>query len=232
MNANQLAPVRMGDRAPPLPSPPKESMMNDSIRVMRRPRRLCPARIAATIIATAALALLAAACGGGSPSSTGSAGGTPANSPSTNAQKALAFSQCVRARGVPNYPDPGSNGQVAKETAQQVGVSNSRLQAALDACQHLLPNTGNIDDNPAALSQWWSQMLRFTRCMHSRGVPNWPGPSPYPPDPVRPTFNLHAAGIGFHQGTQPGNIVNSPQIQAKVQQCESAVHQNVSGWYG
>jgi hypothetical protein len=210
-------------------------MMNDGTRVIRRPRRARPpaARTAAAIIATAALALLAAACSG-SPS-TGSGGspnaGGPANSPSTNSQKALAFSHCMRARGVPNYPDPGSSGGIVKETAQQLGVSSSQLQAALNACEHLLPNTGNIDDNPAALHRWWSQMQRFARCMHSHGVPNWPGPSPYPQDPVRPTFNLHAAGIGFHQGAQPGNIVNSPQIEAKVQQCESVVHQNVSGYF-
>ena len=48
---------------------------------------------------------------------------------------------------------------------------------------------------------------------------------------MRPTFNLHAAGIGFHLGAQPGNIVNSPQIEAKVRQCESVVHLDVSGWY-
>ncbi|HZC64730.1 MAG TPA: hypothetical protein VE464_24090 [Streptosporangiaceae bacterium] len=41
----------------------------------------------------------------------------------------------------------------------------------------------------------------------------------------------HAAGIGFHQGAQPGNIVNSPQTEAKVRQCESVVHLDVSGWY-
>ena len=67
--------------------------------------------------------------------------------------------------------------------------------------------------------------------MHAHGVPNWPDPSPYPQDRVRPTFDLHAAGIGFHQGTQPGNIVNSPQIEAKVRTCESVVHENVSGWF-
>jgi hypothetical protein len=201
--------------------------MNDNTRAMGRPRRARPACAAAAIIAAAALALLAAGCGS-SPSSTSPG----ANSPATNTEKAVAFSQCVRARGVPNWPDPGSNGQIPKETAQQAGVSNSRLQAALNACQHLLPSTGNVDDNPAALNQWWSQMLRFTRCMHSHGVLDWPGPSPYPPDPVRPTFNLNAAGIGFHQGAQFGNIVNSPQIQAKVQQCESVVHENMSGWYG
>src|SRR6185312_9666674 len=172
---------------------PEEGTMNDSTHVPRRPRRAGPppARTAAAIIATAALALLTAACSG-SPSSTGSGGSTnaggPANSPSTNSQKALAFSHCVRARGVPNYPDPGSSGGIVKETAQQLGVSNSQLQAALNACQHLLPNTGNVDDNPAALHQWWSQMLDFARCMHSHGVPNWPDPSPYPQDPVRPTF--------------------------------------------
>jgi hypothetical protein len=192
------------------------------------------ARTAAAIIATAALALLAAACGG-SPSSTGSGGspnaGGSANSSSANSQKALAFSRCVRSRGVPNYPDPDSSGAIAKETAQQLGVSSSQLQAALNACQHLLPNAGNIDDNPAALNQWWSLMLHFAQCMHSHGVPNWPGPSPYPQDPVRPTFNLQAADIGFHRGAQPGNIVNSPQIEAKVQQCDSVVHQNVSGWF-
>jgi hypothetical protein len=227
MNAEPARPVTRRRPGAATTQPAKEGMMTDSTRVLRRPR---PSRTVAPIIATAALALLVAACGS-SPSSTGSGAGTPASSPSTSTEKALAFSQCVRARGVPNWPDPGSNGQIPKETAQQMGVSNATLQTALNACQHLLPNTGNIDDNLAALNQWWSQMLRFTQCMRSRGVSDWPGPSQYPPDPVRPTFNLHAAGIGFHQGAQPGNIVNSPQIQAKVQQCESVVHENVSGWF-
>jgi hypothetical protein len=181
------------------------------------------------VIAAAALALLAAACGG-SPSSTGSGGSSNAGG-SASSQSAVAYSRCMRSRGVPNFPDPSSGGGVPKETAQQLGVSNSQLQAAQNACQHLLPNTGNIDDDPAALHQWWSQMLHFARCMHSHGVPNWPDPSPYPPDPVRPTFNLHAAGIGFHRGAQPGNVVNSPQIEAKVRQCDSVVHQDVSGWF-
>ena len=202
-----------------------EAKDRDSICVMRRPRRARPARTAAAIVA---VALLATACGG-SPSSTGSGGSS--NGGGAANQREVAYSHCMRSRGVPNFPDPSGSGGVPKETAQQLGVSNSQLQAAQNACQHLLPNTGNIDDNPAALHQWWSQMLHFSRCMHSHGVPNWPDPSPYPQDPVRPTFNLHAAGIGFHLGAQPGNIVNSPQIEAKVRQCDLVVHQNVSGWF-
>lgn len=207
--------------------------MNDSIRVMRRPQRARPrpARAAAAIIATAAVALLAAACGSGSGSPPSIGAGGSSNAGRSTSQKEVAYSHCMRSNGVPNFPDPSSSGGVPKETAQQLGASNSQLQAALNACQHLLPNTGNIDDNPAALHLWWSQMLHFARCMHSHGVPNWPDPSPYPQDPARPTFNLHAAGIGFHQGAQPGNIVNSPQIQAKVQQCESVLRQNFSGYF-
>jgi hypothetical protein len=186
------------------------------------------ARTAVAIIAAAGLALLAAACGG-SPHAAGSGGSSNAGGAAN--QREVAYSHCMRSRGVPNFPDPSGSGGVPKETAQQLGVSSSQLQAALNACQHLLPNTGNIDDTPAALHQWWSQMLHFSRCMHSHGVPNWPDPSPYPEDPVRPTFNLHAAGIGFHPGAQPGNIVNSPQIEAKVRHCDLVVHENVSGWF-
>jgi hypothetical protein len=211
-------------------------MMNHSTLVVRRSRRAWPPamRTAAAIIATAAVALLTAACSG-SPSSTGNgsspAAGGSASSPATSLQKAVAFSRCVRSRGVPNWPDPSSSGQIPKESAQQLGVSGARLQVALNACQHLLPDTGNVDDDPAALNQWWTEMRHFAQCMHAHGVANWPDPSPYPQDPVRPTFNLHAAGIGFHQGAQPGNIVNSPQIEAKVRACESVVHENVSGYF-
>ena len=187
------------------------------------------ARTVAAIITAAGLAVLMAACGG-SPSATDSGGSANAGG-SARSPSAVAFSGCMRSHGVPGFPDPSSSGGIPKETARQLGVSSLQLQAALKACQHLLPNTGNTDDNPAALHRWWSQMLHFAQCMHSHGVPNWPGPSAYSQDPQRPTFNLHAAGIGFHLGAQPGNIVNSPQIQAKVRQCESVVHLDVSGWY-
>jgi hypothetical protein len=46
--------------------------------------------------ALAATALLVGACGGG--------GGTPASAQLTNYQKALAYSQCMRAHGEPGLP--------------------------------------------------------------------------------------------------------------------------------
>jgi hypothetical protein len=118
-------------------------MMNDSIRVIRRPRLASPrtTRTAAAMIATAGLALLAAACA--SPSSTGPGGSSnaavAATIQSTSSQKTLAYSGCMRSHGVPNFPGPDSSGQIPKETAQQLGVSDSRLQAAQGACQDLWP---------------------------------------------------------------------------------------------
>jgi hypothetical protein len=181
---------------------------------MRRPRRARPptARTAAAIIATAALALLAAACSG-SPSSTGS-GGSPNAGGSANSQQ-LAFSRCVRSRGVLNFPDPTSSGGIPKETPQQLGVTSAQLQSAQSACIHLLPDGGS-GPTPAELQQSWSDMANFARCMRSHGVPNWPDPTRYPPHPERPTFNLQSVGID----------PNSPQISTKIHECEPLLHGN------
>ena len=213
---------------------PEEGMVNEGIRVMRRPWRGSQrwARTPAAIVVTVGLALLAACSGGSSSTGSGgpSTGGGATRSQSTNAQM-LAYSRCLRSHGLPNFPDPDSNGQLDKSkiTAQHLGVSDSQLQAAENSCQHLLPNSGG-GRTQAQLQQEWSDARKFSRCMQSHGVPNFPDPTPYPPHPEDPTFNLHAADIAFHHGSDD-NIVNSPQIEAKVQQCESLEHEHMSNWF-
>ena len=94
-------------------SQPEEGTMNDRARFMRRPRRARPpiSRTTTAMIA-AAVALLAAGCGGG-PSSAGS-GGSPAAGWSAGPTSAVAYSHCVRGHGVPSYPDPGGGGTLPK----------------------------------------------------------------------------------------------------------------------
>ena len=115
------------------------------------------------LIATAALALVTAACSG-SPSSAGS-GGSPHAGGSGTSPSAVAYSTCMRSHGVPNFPDPDSNGQVPKADPQLLGVSNSQLQAAQRTCQHLYPTSGgtlsasSLDSNatnPASVDRPWS----------------------------------------------------------------------------
>jgi hypothetical protein len=197
-------------------------MMNDSTRVKRRPRRAWPptARTVAAIIATAALALLAAACGG-SPSSAGS-GGSPNAGGSATSTSAVAYSRCMRSHGVPNFPDPTSSGQVPKASAQQFGVSSSQLQAAQRACQHLYPNNGGSfqqsiqqceetgDCPQAVVQQALNQGREFARCMRSHGVPNWPDPTT--DSQGRPFFDVSKAGMS-HAYT------HSSLIRTKAGEC-------------
>jgi len=148
------------------------------------------------LAAMASVALLTAACGG-SPSSTGSAGSSSgsANSP------LVAYSQCMRSHGVPNFPDP-AGGAPPKVTAQGLGVSSSRLQVAQGACQHLLPATGGSLSAssirqcylagvcPQALVQQALSAGRgLARCMRSHGEPYWPDPSI--DSQGRPLFNIN-----------------------------------------
>ena len=196
--------------------------MSDSGPVKPRLRRARPPtwRTTAAVIATAALAVLAAACNG-SPSLTG---GSPTAGGSADPTSAVAYSHCVRGQGVPNYPDPGSGGTLPKVSAQQLGVSNSRLQTAQRACQHLLPGTGGaLDANslrqceltgdcPRALVQQALNDGRIiARCMRSHGVANWPDPTT--DSEGRPYFDLSAHGFSRQQA-------HSPQIRVKVNECE------------
>ncbi len=200
--------------------------MNDSTRVIRRPWRAWPptARTAAAIIAAAVLVLLAAACSSGSSSSAGTGGSSHAGG-STNSPSAVAFSACMRSHGVPNYPDPDPGqppGDAPKVDPQRLGVSSSQLQAAQQACQHLLPNNGGAinadsiqqcmlasDCPPALVQQVLNEERNFAQCMRSHGVPNWP-------DPIidsqgRPVFAISISKNGFNP--------YSPQIWATGNEC-------------
>jgi hypothetical protein len=187
-------------------------MMNDSTGVMRR-----PGRTVAAIIATAAVALLAAAC-----SSSQSSAGSPHTGGSAASPSAVAYSNCMRSHGVPNFPDPGSGGTLPKTDARRLGVSDSQLQAAQRACQHQLPNADSFEQQaqqcflagncPQALVQQILTAGRtFARCMRSHGVPNWPDPSIGPQG--HPAFNLVPVGI-THSET------HSPPMITKIQECE------------
>jgi hypothetical protein len=111
----------------------------------------------------------------------------------------------MRSNGVPNWPDPNASGvfDKSKLTSQQLGASGSRVQAAQSACQHLLPNGGS-GRSPAQVQQMRAQGLRFSLCVRSHGVPNFPDPdsSGRIPDP---------APLGIDQG--------SPKFQAANQAC-------------
>jgi hypothetical protein len=184
--------------------------MNDSIRLTRRPWPRT-ARTATAIIATAALAMLTAACSG-SPSSAGS-GSSPSAGGSSSSPSAVDYSACMRSHGVPNFPDPNGSGEIPKVTAQQLGVSSSQYQTAQTACAHLLPNSGEVSQ--AEIQQMMSGMRGFAQCMRSHGVSNWPDPS------------TDRAGYPIFY-LQNKIDENSPQIVTTIHTCQPLLPQGGS----
>jgi hypothetical protein len=123
-----------------------------------------------------------AACGSGS-STPGAATGSTSTSPpaggSTQSTGLLAYSSCMRSHGVPNFPDPTSSGGIPKETQQQLGVSQSQLDAANGACLHLIPageSLGGTVTTPITAQQQ-QDYLKAAACMRSHGITNFPEPS-------------------------------------------------------
>ena len=89
-----------------------------------------PARAAALAAAMAGTALLSAACGGGPAAVNGAAG--------TAVARALAWAQCLRAHGAPNFPDPNSSGTFIVNPSD-----SSRFDApqhTRTACNYLRPH--------------------------------------------------------------------------------------------
>jgi hypothetical protein len=141
--------------------------MNDGAGGSRgRLRRPGPRRAGVLAAALAAIALLAAACGSNSAPDAGL----------TAYQQALAYSQCMRAHGVPSFPDPNSQGNfVLGARAGAKGPVISPLMARADnACKHLLPHDGVL--TAAQLKQATAKALRFVACMRTNGLPTMPDP--------------------------------------------------------
>lgn len=164
-------------------------------------------RTAVTIIATAGLALLAAACGGS------------AGSPGTSTQEngAIAWTHCMRSHGLSNLADETTN-TIKIPSAQQLGVSSSQLQAAETACQHLLPNGGQ-PPTQAEVQQQLDGMRSFSHCMRSHGIPSWPDPTIGANG--KPGFDL----IGIRGIPDE----NSPQFQSAIHKCGRLVPKSVGG---
>jgi hypothetical protein len=141
----------------------------------RRWRRAWPQRVG-LLAAVAGLALLTVACSSNS-SSTGTGGSPQAASVTPSAShQAVAFAQCMRAHGVPNYPDPGSvSGPI---NPSQLGVSDATYQSAKTTCTRLDPPPQQSAGLTTAQEQHvLGELLNFSRCMRSHGVPNFPDPN-------------------------------------------------------
>ena len=127
------------------------------------------------------IGLVGAGCGSDESSKSGAASGTDTARSSTatadnsadknlsKQEKAVKFAECMRANGVPNFPDPDPKG----EFNFGVDVTVEVWTKAVDACKALKP--------PGALSakrtpKEQSASLRFAQCVREHGVKDFPDP--------------------------------------------------------
>jgi hypothetical protein len=170
--------------------------------------------ILSSVVAVAAFALLAAGCGGGGSAGVASVASSTTAATTTTTQNGLvAFSGCMRSSGVPNFPDPqrlaGGN---LKLTIARLGASSPHFQAAMSACNHLLPNGGRGSQETAQQQRTrLADELSFARCMRSHGVAHFPDPTAQGDLSVE---RVQAQGIDVH----------SPAVLHVVQACLPASH--------
>jgi hypothetical protein len=76
-------------------------------------------------------------------------GGQPSQAQQqNNLKQALKYVACMRSHGVPDFPDPSSNGTY--NLPQSVNMQGSVYQAASNACQSLKPNSLFINQGPSS----------------------------------------------------------------------------------
>ena len=190
---------------------------------MRRWRKFASRRSWRALAVPSALAatgLVVAACGGGGSHSSGveSVRSTTSTTSASTAMQAgsvaasyaaeLRYSQCMRAHGVPNFPDPtidgGIFGGIAKLGPNVIDSASPQFAAADKACEHLDPNGG--DATAAQFQLQIEQDLKLTQCMRAHGVPNFP----------EPTVTNGGTAVGFN-----GSAIDprSPQFQRASSAC-------------
>ena len=91
----------------------------------------------------------------------------------------MKFSVCVRAHGVPDFPDPtiGSNGlpNFAGSPNRNASIDSPAGQGARKACQKDLPSLGLR--TPAQRATANTEALKYATCMRSGGVSDFPDPN-------------------------------------------------------
>jgi hypothetical protein len=126
------------------------------------------------------MALISGGCGSGASSATrapadtsnGASAGTTTGSSTTTLtaqEKAVKFAECMRANGVPHFPDPDSKGAVNFG----VDVTRDVWLKAIDACKALKP-PGALSSKRTPKEQATS--LRFAQCVRDHGVKDFPDP--------------------------------------------------------
>lgn len=121
----------------------------------------------------------AGAAGGGDTKTTKTGSRTPAHGQPAH-PSALAFSKCMRANGVPSFPDPSPGGGFSFHVTPAV-MSSPAFRAAQAKCQRFMPGGGPLSPGSPPSARTMARLRRIASCMRLHGVPQFPDPLSTPP---------------------------------------------------
>ena len=138
-------------------------------------------RIALTLAGPALALAVLAGCGGAAAgedvASANGGGAGPSASASagaTDPEQGRKFAQCMRENGVPDFPDPGPDGQFDPGQFSGLGADDGEIQTATQACREFAPNGGERPQLDAAQQE---QLRKWAQCMRDNGI-DIPDPDP------------------------------------------------------
>ncbi len=129
-----------------------------------------------TALALIAMVALISACGSSAPAES-----RGANNTAVNAQKAVKFAECMRSKGVSDFPDPGASGEFTIDgivNGSSLDPNTPAFKQAISACKDLEP-AGFMGS--ARSPQQQQAALRFAQCIRANGVKDFPDPIPNGP---------------------------------------------------
>jgi hypothetical protein len=130
---------------------------------------------------------------------------TPTTAPpdaQSDKDKMLAYAQCMRDNGVPEFPDPDFNDGGGVSLSLPDVTVRSTVDAANAKCKQYLPNGGE----PGRMDpEQLEKMRAFAQCMREHGLPSFPDPSD--------------EGLAINGNEHPELNPNNPTFKAAEEAC-------------
>ena len=155
-------------------------------------------------LAALALVTLVALISGCGSSAAAESGG---NNTLANAQTAVKFAECMRKKGISQFPDPNASGKLtidAVANGSGLNTSTPAFEQAISACKALEP-AGFTGSKRSAQQQ--QAGLKFAQCIRANGGPDFP--DPLPSGPLVDTNRIPSA-------SQPGGMSS---LHGAMQKC-------------
>ncbi len=130
-----------------------------------------------------------------------------------NESQGLKLADCMRANGVPTFPDPSGGGGGLDLAGTGIGPQSPAFKSARRACARLAP--GGAPGGVKATESQFLAALRFAKCMRAHGFSSFPDPTRAgsPPGPIL------IIGPGLFFRVSPNFDPNTPAVKRAVAAC-------------